>query len=57
MTASEWRQKVGISAGTDRAIGIMLMGAIAAWTHGWGFWAGLFWQYWVLVKVVQWASG
>jgi hypothetical protein len=33
--------------------GFLLLGCIAAWTHGWGFWAGLFWLYWLAVYVIK----
>ena len=36
---------------------LTLMGSLAAWFHfGWGFWAGLFWEYWGMVSVIGWIA-
>ena len=33
--------------------GMALLGSLAAWFHfGWGFWAGFFWEYWAMVKII-----
>jgi hypothetical protein len=39
--------------GSSSLASFSLLGTIAAWCHGWGFWAALIWEYWLAVYIIK----